>query len=158
MLDLLETRGIHRGVLRRRILPRLELIPPGEDSRSRWREIYPDFAGRESLPKTLECTWLVATPRRAYGGMILSPVSQGWLLHTMRVPRPWRGLGVASLLLRKVIEAKGPTCGTIWLQVRPENTPAVRLYERAGFQQVEPSRAPGDDMCREEHVLMRLEP
>ena len=46
-----------------------------------------------------------------------------------------RGLGVGSLLLTRLLEEAGHTYSMVCLSVRADN-PALRLYERTGFQKV----------------------
>lgn len=152
--DLLETNPLWRAAGRRWFLPRLELLPPGEDREECWRHVYGDFANRQNLERTLEHIWLSRTRSRARGGLILSPIEGGLLLHTMRVLRPYRGLGVGSWLLRRVLEHTDAEGMPIWLQVRPDNRPALRLYHSLGFRQISPS--PG--LRREGHLVLHRSP
>lgn len=48
-----------------------------------------------------------------------------------------RGRGVGSALLAAVITAAGRRgCGLLRLEVRKDNAPAIRLYERHGFRRI----------------------
>lgn len=48
-----------------------------------------------------------------------------------------RGQGVGAALLQAAIEASRQRgCGALQLEVRDNNTDAIRLYERSGFQRV----------------------
>ena len=48
----------------------------------------------------------------------------------------YRGRNVGTALLAQLIELAKPRYAGITLSTRATNTPAVRLYERAGFQQI----------------------
>ncbi len=152
--DLLEGNPLWHAAGRRWFLPRLELLPPGEDHEECWRHVYGDFATRQNLEQTLEQIWLCRTRSRARGGLILSSIEGGLLLHTMRVLRPYRGLGVGSWLLRRVLKATDAEGMPIWLQVRPDNRPALRLYRSLGFRPT----SPPPRLRREGHLVLHRSP
>ena len=64
----------------------------------------------------------------------------GWLADdvpelAMAVSPAWRGRGVGTQLLNGVLQRARGSCRAVSLSVREDN-PAVRLYERAGFEKV----------------------
>ncbi|WP_455203328.1 ribosomal protein S18-alanine N-acetyltransferase [Kaarinaea lacus] len=70
------------------------------------------------------------------------------------VGKSWQRHGVGELLLRHMIEiAKNDQIEAIFLEVRPSNTAAMRLYDKAGFNQVGmrkdyyPSKGGREDAC-----------
>ena len=80
------------------------------------------------------------TPCRAYGiagyGCIQLAADEGDLL-SVAVRKELRGAGIgASLLDALLAEAAQKGARRIFLEVRESNVPAIRMYERAGFQQV----------------------
>ncbi len=69
-----------------------------------------------------------------------------------------RGRGIGARLLRYLLQvARQQGAQEVFLEVRPSNTAAIRLYQAAGFQQVGMRRgyyqAPGG---REDAVVLRL--
>ncbi|KAM3559646.1 hypothetical protein MY1884_003355 [Beauveria asiatica] len=58
-------------------------------------------------------------------------------LAAMGVVPAWAGKGVGSRLLAAVLDAaRADGTNTIWLEVITDNTPAIKLYSRYGFQPV----------------------
>lgn len=89
----------------------------------------------------LACDWCVA--------------GQGHLLRLATLPRA-RGRGVGRALLDDVVaRARRAECTELWLEVGARNASALRLYARAGFEEVARRRgyyrAPPDDA-----VVMRV--
>lgn len=124
-----------RSFGRRYVVPRLEVIRAAGDPLGRWRQVYPDFAVRKHLERTLKFMWIVVHGKRALGGLMLHPLGSDLFLHTMRVRRPCRGWGVGGYLLRQVLIAADGQNKVVWLQVLPDNRPALALYRKAGFQE-----------------------
>ena len=52
------------------------------------------------------------------------------------VGEAWRGRGIGTRLLGALIERAAAAMGEAFLEVRPSNTTAIRLYQSLGFQQV----------------------
>ena len=54
----------------------------------------------------------------------------------MGLLKEWRNAGLGTALLNKGIEwaKQNPQLEILWLQVFAQNTPAVRIYEKAGFE------------------------
>ncbi|MFP5384371.1 MAG: GNAT family N-acetyltransferase [Gammaproteobacteria bacterium] len=56
-------------------------------------------------------------------------------IYSVAVQPAWRGKGVAEQLLAAAeLAAAAVGCDGIHLEVRPENTAAIRLYEKHGYQ------------------------
>jgi ribosomal-protein-alanine N-acetyltransferase len=57
-------------------------------------------------------------------------------VHTIGVDPEWQGRGIGKMLLEELLgradEAKAP----VFLEVRTDNTTAIRLYEKYGFEQI----------------------
>lgn len=70
----------------------------------------------------------------------------------------WQGRGVASALLDEILEAAGRLgAETLFLEVRPTNLPARRLYRSRGFREIGVRRQyyPADDGREDALVLSR---
>ena len=58
-------------------------------------------------------------------------------VQTIAVRRDRQGTGVAGLLLDALLtEAEVRACSEVLLEVRADNAPAIRLYERRGFERI----------------------
>lgn len=58
-------------------------------------------------------------------------------LFNLAVTTPWQTQGIGASMLRLVIgQARKSGCNTMYLEVRPSNIAARRLYDRFGFQQL----------------------
>lgn len=67
-----------------------------------------------------------------YAGIFLSPPDAD--IQTVAVTAAVQGAGVGQQLLNRVVEAAWERdCSRIFLEVRADNTAALRLYESAGF-------------------------
>ncbi|VBB41924.1 Ribosomal-protein-alanine acetyltransferase [uncultured Desulfatiglans sp.] len=77
-------------------------------------------------------------------------------LHIMKIAllAPMRGRGLASKLMERIV-AEGGAAGarSAWLEVRPSNAAALRLYARQGFEEVGRRRSYYSD-SGEDAVLM----
>ena len=154
LVQLAERNRLWRQWGRRRIVPGLELLRADEDAHGLWRQVYGDFATRRHLERTLVHTWLAIHRRRALGGVMLHPRGDDLLLHTMRVRRPYRGLGIGGWLLDQVLAEADRAGQRIWLQVRHDNRPAIGLYTSRGFVITREDPA----FFRDGHLAMRREP
>jgi ribosomal-protein-alanine N-acetyltransferase len=48
----------------------------------------------------------------------------------------WQGRGLGTQLLRHVMQVAKPLAGIMFLEVRPSNANALRLYDREGFKRI----------------------
>jgi [ribosomal protein S18]-alanine N-acetyltransferase len=56
---------------------------------------------------------------------------------TLAVVPGWRGRGLGDLLVGELVRRAGKSgAGSVMLEVRADNGPALRLYERHGFEEV----------------------
>jgi ribosomal protein S18 acetylase RimI-like enzyme len=110
-------------------------------------EKYPDFASFESdfvalqtLPGGIALIAEIAHKPAAY--VVIRPRSPSRLRHTadlnMGVVREARGQGIGRLILQASIDQARMTPGLeiVYLMVRSDNSPAVSLYERVGFEKL----------------------
>jgi [ribosomal protein S18]-alanine N-acetyltransferase len=84
-------------------------------------------------------TWIAEEDAKMAGFAIVEWAQQisGLVAYipTIEVLPEWRGEGIgAELLSRLEDSATAQHCIAIWLHVDAENAPAIRLYERAGYQ------------------------
>lgn len=135
LVEAAERQRLWRSFGRRHIVPRLEVIRAAGDPLGRWRQVYPDFAAKKHVERTLPFVWLAAYGKRALGGLMLHPLGPDLFLHTMRVRRPYRGWGVGGYLLGQVLMVADGQDKAVWLQVLPDNRPALALYRKAGFRE-----------------------
>ena len=79
-----------------------------------------------------------------YGRLERSPLDrEGVGVVALTVTAGYRGQGLGEALLRALLDASavaGPR--QVWLSVRPDNLPAIRLYEKLGFVS-DPNAPPG---------------
>lgn len=69
-----------------------------------------------------------------------------------------RRRGYGELLLGDILQLARERCaGSVYLEVRPSNQPAIRLYEKTGFQEIgiRPDYYP-DEFGREDALVMAL--
>ena len=72
------------------------------------------------------------------GNLGLHAAAQGAIWLGMSVARPWRGRGVGSALLEAALGwARDNGYRQVSLEVFPHNEPAISLYRKFGFVQVE---------------------
>jgi ribosomal-protein-alanine N-acetyltransferase len=58
-------------------------------------------------------------------------------VQTVAVRRDRQGTGIAGILLDALLtEAQERGCSEVLLEVRADNAPAIRLYERRGFERI----------------------
>ncbi len=71
------------------------------------------------------------------GTLRLIPSSGRWMIYGFVIDRERRGQGLGSRMLAAVLDRlRSEGLADVGLEVDPENTPAVRLYERFGFETV----------------------
>jgi [ribosomal protein S18]-alanine N-acetyltransferase len=91
---------------------------------------------RDSLYSGYFCTgvWCENT---LIGYTIVMPALEEAHLLNLAIDSVWQGRGLGARVLATLIEdAKKTTCEVIYLEVRPSNIAALRLYERFGFRQL----------------------
>ena len=84
--------------------------------------------------------------------------SQEGYLEYLWVAPEFRRSGVASMLLRTVLDRlEGEGVHTVWLFILDGNKPAMRLYQRFGFQRTnERQPLPDHPAGSEERMRLRL--
>jgi ribosomal-protein-alanine N-acetyltransferase len=96
-------------------------------------------------------------PGGLLGYAILMGVSDEVHLLNLSVNAPVQGLGLGAAILDWLVDDAGSRgARSILLEVRPSNTPALRLYERKGFHRVGLRRRyyPAHDGAREDAIVM----
>ena len=91
---------------------------------------------RDSLYSGYSCmgVWCDA---RLVGYTIVMPALEEAHLLNIAVDSAWQGQGIGTCVLTDLIErAKATRCEVIYLEVRPSNIAALRLYERFQFKQL----------------------
>jgi ribosomal-protein-alanine N-acetyltransferase len=104
------------------------------------REIYefPWTIGnfRDSLAAGYSC-WAVRSPGELIGYAVMLLAANEAHLLNLSIARPWQRLGYGKMMLEHVLcVARDSRAQAIFLEVRPSNPAAQRLYERHGFTQV----------------------
>lgn len=94
----------------------------------------------------------------AYAGLsLLGPLADPeFEIHTIGVDPAHQGGGIASQLMDQLTAIADDHKGPIFLEVRTDNTPAIKMYEKYGFEQMgirknyyQPSGADAYTMRRE---------
>jgi ribosomal-protein-alanine N-acetyltransferase len=57
-------------------------------------------------------------------------------IHTIGVDPQWQGRGVGKMLLEALLTRADEARAPVFLEVRTDNTTAIRLYEKYGFEQI----------------------
>lgn len=92
---------------------------------------------RGELASEAAAVWVAARGGRLVGYAVLRVVADEAELHAIGVAPEARGAGVATALLRRVLEdAAARGARAVHLEVRASNEAARRLYARAGFETV----------------------
>ena len=74
---------------------------------------------------------------RVVGTLRLIPGTSRWMIYGFVIDRERRGQGLGSRMLAAVVDRlRSEGVAAVGLEVDPENTPAIRLYERFGFETV----------------------
>ena len=123
-----------------------------------FRSPWPARAFTEELkhPEIARC--LVA--RREPGGAVIGYicswiVADELMINNLAVAPEARRAGVGrGLLLRAMRDAVAEGCATAWLEVRPSNAGAIRMYQSHGFVTVRRRRGYYTD-TREDALVMR---
>lgn len=103
---------------------------------------------------------LVTPQGDLHGYVVAMPGFEEWHLLNVTVSPDVEGQGLGRLLLDQLRDhARATVAPVVWLEVRPSNVRALRLYERYGFAQVGVRRGyyPTSDGGREDAVVMRLD-
>lgn len=112
---------------------------------------------RDCLRVGYSC-WIAEVDAEPVGYAILSVASGEAHILNLCVTPEWQGMGIGRVLLTRLIHlARYHRTDGIFLEVRPSNRQARRLYERAGFVEVgrRPRYYPGA-ADREDAVIMSL--
>lgn len=102
--------------------------------------------------------WLAEVEGTVTGYFILSVAGGEAHVLNLCVAPEWQGRGIGRMLLTRLVQlARYHRVKVIFLEVRPSNDKARRLYDRAGFVEVgrRPSYYPGTAQ-REDAVIMSL--
>lgn len=112
---------------------------------------------RDCLRVGYSC-WVAEVDGELAGYAILSVAGGESHILNLCVSPEWQGMGIGSSLLTRLVHlARYHRTDGIFLEVRPSNTQARRLYERAGFVEVgrRPRYYPGR-LHREDAIIMSL--
>ena len=91
---------------------------------------------RDSLAAGYSC-WITARDGESIGYAVLMHASDETHLLNLSIAASCQGHGHGSMLLRQVCElAREQGARMLFLEVRPSNVGALRLYRRLGFRQV----------------------
>jgi ribosomal-protein-alanine N-acetyltransferase len=111
----------------------------------------------DSLAACYSC-WIYARKGEVIGYAVVMLAADEAHLLNLSIAAAWQNQGYGSLLLQCLCEvARGQGARVIFLEVRPSNIAALRLYERHGFQRVGlrreyyPAQA-----CREDALILSL--
>jgi ribosomal protein S18 acetylase RimI-like enzyme len=123
-----------------------------EFSRGEWNVMVAHEPGEGNPDKNAQDVGLVGVTRES--GM----PSQECYLEYLWVARGFRRSGVASLLLRTVLERlRDSRVRTVWLWILDGNNGAMRLYRRFGFESTQLRQPLARDPARaEERMWLRL--
>ncbi|MDE2048878.1 MAG: ribosomal protein S18-alanine N-acetyltransferase [Betaproteobacteria bacterium] len=116
-----------------------------------------NFADSLDAGYDARCAW---DGRTLLGYYVCMPVLDEMHLLNLTVALSYQGKGWGRWLLGEVhAAAQRAGAGALWLEVRPSNHAAIRLYERHGFARVGVRRAyyPAAGATREDALLMRLD-
>ncbi|MEX0373498.1 ribosomal protein S18-alanine N-acetyltransferase [Spiribacter roseus] len=113
---------------------------------------------RDCLRMGYEC-WVQLATDRIVGHVVLAMGPGEAHVLNLAVHPDWHGQGFGRALLEQALErAEQLGAESVFLEVRPSNAPAVRLYKSAGFRRV--GRRPGyyrTDDGREDALVMRYD-
>ncbi|KAB2351775.1 ribosomal protein S18-alanine N-acetyltransferase [Actinomadura rudentiformis] len=109
------------------------------------RELFPEDAWSEEMlrgeladqPRTRHYVIAESGDREIVGYAGLSAAGGQADVQTIGVRTGWRGAGIGAALLTELLdEAARRDSEAVFLEVRADNDPARRLYERFGFERV----------------------
>lgn len=101
--------------------------------------------------------WVLECDGVPAGYLILSVAAGEAHVLNLCVDPAMHGRGLGRMLLEHGLSAAvSLRAGTVFLEVRPSNTPAVRLYERMDFVEVgiRPGYYPSPGGCREDAAIL----
>ncbi len=91
---------------------------------------------RDSLQAGYRCWGCWCADTLVGYAILMTAVDEAHLLN-LAVARDWQRQGIGHRLLHFIMaEARKLECVMLYLEVRPSNLNAIRLYETAGFQQL----------------------
>lgn len=91
---------------------------------------------RDSLTAGYDC-WTVTHGETLIGYAVLMVALDEAHLLNFAVAAEWQNQGIGRGFLKHMVEvARLAGCQIVYLEVRPSNLPARRLYKSAGFQQI----------------------
>lgn len=98
--------------------------------------------------------WVVAMDGDALAGYVGSQSVMGWAdMMNLAVAPEYRRQGIAEKLVNEmVVRLRSNAVSCLTLEVRASNHPAIRLYEKLGFQEV--GRRPGYYRAPKEDALI----
>ncbi len=89
----------------------------------------------DSLTAGHSCWACTVNGNLAGYAVMLVAANEAHLLN-ISIANVWQGRGLGTQLLRHLIQVAQPQAGIMFLEVRPSNANAQRLYEREGFQRI----------------------
>ena len=96
---------------------------------------------RDSLAAGYSC-WMYVRDGEPIGYAVLMQAADEAHLLNLSIAADWQTQGYGSLLLQQLCEiARGQGARLFFLEVRPSNAAALRLYERHAFQRIGLRRA-----------------
>lgn len=103
--------------------------------------------------------WIVEYAQKVVGYGIMSAAAGEAHILNLCIREDFRGFGLGRMLLNHLLDlSRGHRADTVFLEVRPSNVPAYRLYEQEGFAEVGMRRNyyPARD-GREDAIIMAKE-
>ena len=89
----------------------------------------------DSLNAGHSCWVCTVNSRLAGYAVMLIAANEAHLLN-ISIASEWQGRGLGTQLLRQLMQVAKPLAGIMFLEVRPSNANAQRLYDREGFQRI----------------------
>ena len=81
--------------------------------------------------------WIVEFAQKVVGYGIMSAAAGEAHILNLCIREDFRGVGLGRMLLNHLLDlSRGHRADTVFLEVRPSNLPAYRLYEQEGFAEV----------------------
>lgn len=81
--------------------------------------------------------WIVEYAQKVVGYGIMSAAAGEAHILNLCIREDFRGVGLGRMLLNHLLDlSRGHRADTVFLEVRPSNLPAYRLYEQEGFAEV----------------------
>ncbi|MEY4729207.1 MAG: [Ribosomal protein S18]-alanine N-acetyltransferase [Pseudomonadota bacterium] len=89
----------------------------------------------DSINAGHSCWACTVNGRLAGYAVILIAANEAHLLN-ISIANEWQGRGIGTQFLQHLLRVAKPLAGIMFLEVRPSNANAQRLYEREGFQRI----------------------